>query len=98
KDYSIRTDRENEDEIGALIEQFNDMLSQLGKHDSDLRAAASDAREKGHCLDTIISNIPLAVVARDIRDGNKVLLWSHGAEKIFGVGARDIVGPASYQK
>ncbi len=92
KDYSIRTVKENEDEIGTLIDQFNEMLSQLGHHDGELRAAERDARERKHFLDTIINNIPLAVVARGMQGDNRVLLWSHGAEKIFGVRADDIVG------
>ncbi|HTK85743.1 MAG TPA: histidine kinase dimerization/phospho-acceptor domain-containing protein, partial [Patescibacteria group bacterium] len=98
KDYSIRTVKENEDEIGALIDQFNDMLSQLGHHDSDLRAAERDARERKHFLDTIINNIPLAVVARGMQGDDRVLLWSHGAEKIFDVRAEDIVGTNRHEQ
>ena len=36
KDYSIRGEKQSEDEIGLLIDSFNDMLSQIQKRDSEL--------------------------------------------------------------
>ena len=98
QDYSIRTVKENDDEIGTLIDQFNEMLGQLGKHDNDLRLAERDAREKKHFLDTIINNIPLAVFASDMQNDSKLLLWSRGAEKIFGPKAEEIINTTKYKK
>jgi two-component system, NtrC family, sensor kinase len=39
KDYSIRVSRGGNDEIGQLIENFNDMLSQIGNRDHALQQA-----------------------------------------------------------
>jgi signal transduction histidine kinase len=36
KDYSIRGEKQSEDEIGHLIDSFNDMLSQIQKRDYEL--------------------------------------------------------------
>ncbi len=37
KDYSIRANKESEDEVGTLIDSFNDMLVEIEKRDSSLR-------------------------------------------------------------
>jgi two-component system, sensor histidine kinase len=37
KDYGIRAVRETEDEIGSLVDQFNDMLCQIQKQDGELK-------------------------------------------------------------
>jgi signal transduction histidine kinase/ActR/RegA family two-component response regulator len=38
-DYSLRAAREGRDEIGALVETFNDMVSQAERREEELRAA-----------------------------------------------------------
>ncbi len=37
KDYSIRANKESEDEVGTLIDSFNDMLVEIEKRDSSIR-------------------------------------------------------------
>lgn len=39
KDYSVRAVKETEDELGSLIDAFNEMLSQIQQQDSALQAA-----------------------------------------------------------
>lgn len=39
KDYSIRAIRQNDDEIGTLIDDFNEMLQQIQRQDGDLKSA-----------------------------------------------------------
>ena len=91
KDYSLRAVKSYDDEIGALVDQFNDMLMQINRRDIDLLMAERETREKTHFLDTIINNIPLAVFAKDVRNGSRIVLWSRKAEEIFGIRADDIV-------
>jgi signal transduction histidine kinase/AmiR/NasT family two-component response regulator len=38
-DYSLRAARQGEDEIGTLVETFNDMVSQVERREEELRAA-----------------------------------------------------------
>ena len=37
KDYSVRAEKKSEDEVGHLIDSFNDMLAQIQQRDNDLR-------------------------------------------------------------
>lgn len=39
RDYSIRADRRSSDELGTLVDAFNDMLAQIQNRDSELREA-----------------------------------------------------------
>ncbi|TAL27108.1 MAG: response regulator [Alphaproteobacteria bacterium] len=98
KDYTVRAAKAYDDEIGALVDQFNDMLQQISRRDSDLRTAEKETREKTQFLDTIINNIPLAVFAKDVRNDSKIVLWSRKAEEIFGISANDIVNAANDDK
>ena len=98
KDYTIRAVKQYDDEIGALVDQFNDMLLQINKRDIDLRRAEMTTREKTHFLDRIINNIPLAVFAKDMQHDSKIVLWNRTAEKIFGISAADIINTANNDK
>lgn len=46
KDYSIRARRYNEDEIGQLVEDFNEMVAQIQTRDSKLRDVNETLEEK----------------------------------------------------
>ena len=95
ENYGIRAVKESDDEIGALVDQFNDMLLEINRRDIDLRMAERETREKTQFLDTIINNIPLAVFAKDVRNGSRVVLWSRKAEEIFGISSTEILNVAN---
>lgn len=44
KDFSVRAKRQTEDEIGALTDTFNEMLTQIEERDSQLRESAERLR------------------------------------------------------
>jgi len=48
KDYSVRAVKESEDELGSLIDAFNEMLSQIQQQDSALHAAHSNLEARVH--------------------------------------------------
>jgi signal transduction histidine kinase/CheY-like chemotaxis protein len=39
KDYGLRAEKQSEDEVGALIDSFNEMLTQIQKRDTELQEA-----------------------------------------------------------
>ena len=41
KNYSVRAEKESEDETGLLVDRFNEMLSQIQRRDEELRTAQS---------------------------------------------------------
>jgi len=42
KDYSIRADKQSNDEIGYLVDKFNEMLAKIQTRDEELQSAHSD--------------------------------------------------------
>ena len=46
RDYSVRAEKAGEDEVGALILSFNNMLSEIQRRDQDLRGAQTALRER----------------------------------------------------
>ncbi len=46
RDYSIRAARRSSDELGTLVDAFNDMLNQIQRRDSELREAKEALEER----------------------------------------------------
>ncbi|MCB9367435.1 MAG: PAS domain-containing protein [Calditrichaeota bacterium] len=46
RDYSVRANKIGNDEVGALIDAFNNMLSEIQRRDQDLRGAQKALRER----------------------------------------------------
>lgn len=46
RDYSIRAGKQSEDELGRLVDAFNDMLDQIQQRDTSLRHAKEDLEER----------------------------------------------------
>lgn len=58
KDYSIRAENEREDEIGRLIDSFNEMIAAIENRDSAIRESEWKYR-------TLIENLPLKIFYKD---------------------------------
>ena len=54
KNYALRVDKQSDDEIGQLIEGFNDMLSQIQKRDEHLEHFASELKENNEELKAFV--------------------------------------------
>lgn len=54
KNYALRAEKQSSDEIGQLIDGFNDMLSQIQKQDEDLEHIASELKESNEELKAFI--------------------------------------------
>lgn len=46
KDYSVRVDKTTQDELGSLMDAFNEMLGQIQRRDEQLAAYSEDLEEK----------------------------------------------------
>ena len=46
RDYSIRAGKQSEDEVGVLIDGFNEMLEQIQNRDAELRRAGEDLERR----------------------------------------------------
>lgn len=76
RDYSLRAGKSGEDELGRLVDSFNEMLSQLGEHAAELRSIYDSAH------DAIIT----------VTSEGDITSWNKGAEHIFGVAESEVRG------
>lgn len=73
RDYSIRARKSSGDELGVLVDAFNEMLEGIQFRDSGLRkalidrgAALAEAENARHFLETTLGSIGDAVISTDI--------------------------------
>ena len=55
KDYAVRAQKENEDEVGVLIDSFNEMLAQIQKRDTELQEARLTAERANQAKSNFLS-------------------------------------------
>ena len=113
QDYSVRAPRTSNDELGRLIEGFNEMLNEIQKRDEALRSAHGNLEQRVEertqelrhenaertrmesFLNSIVQNLPVAVVIKDARD-LRFVLWNKANEGICGITSEEAVGRSDY--
>jgi PAS domain S-box-containing protein len=89
RDYSIRAGKRSGDEVGVLIDGFNEMLEQIQKRDTELRHAREDleerVNERTRELKQEIGDRQHAQEALHESEERIRLLMDSTAEAIFGV-------------
>jgi PAS domain S-box-containing protein len=89
RDYSIRAGKHSEDEVGVLIDGFNEMLGQIQIRDSELRHAREDLErrvdERTLELEQEVADRQRAQEALHESEGRIRLLLDSTAEAIYGI-------------
>ena len=89
RDYSIRAAKHSEDEVGVLIDGFNEMLEQIQNRDTELRHASEDlecrVNERTLELEQEVADRQRAQEALHESEGRIRLLLDSTAEAIFGI-------------
>src|SRR5260370_15494436 len=90
RDYSIRAGKQSEDEVGVLIDGFNEMLAQIQIRDAELSSARDDlerrVNERAVELEREVADRQLAQEALHESEGRIRLLLDSTAEAIYGIG------------
>jgi diguanylate cyclase (GGDEF)-like protein/PAS domain S-box-containing protein len=77
-------------EVGALADNVNRMAQALERRHADARAATEELQRARDTLAAVIDASPVAIVCSDTN--RRLLLWSRGAEQIFGYQAGEVLG------
>ena len=95
RDYSIRAMKYSEDEVGVLIDGFNEMLEQIQTRDSELLRARTDLE---HRVDERTSELQLEMADRQraqeaLHESEEQirLLMDSTAEAIYGINREGII-------
>jgi diguanylate cyclase (GGDEF)-like protein/PAS domain S-box-containing protein len=78
------------DEVGALADNFNRMATALERRQAEARCAADELQKAKDTLAAVIDAAPVAIVCSNTE--RELLLWSRGAEQIFGSRAEEVLG------
>ncbi len=89
-DLSHRTTVHTRDEVGTLANNFNQMAAALELRRQKVRTARGEMRQAKDTLATVIDTSHVAIVCCD--PDQSVVLWSRGAERMFGYGAEEALG------
>lgn len=82
RDYHVRVDRAGSDEVGRLIEDFNQMLEQIAQREAALHSSESELRRVNTSLETQVHETRQAL--QQLRDTQTQLLQS---EKLASLGS-----------
>jgi diguanylate cyclase (GGDEF)-like protein/PAS domain S-box-containing protein len=89
-DLSHRTAVRTADEVGALADNFNQMALALEVRRQRGRRARQEVRQAKDALATVIDTSQVAFVCVD--PDQSIVLWSRGAEQMFGYAADEMLG------
>ena len=89
-DYSVRIERQSDDEIGKLYNEFNRMLEQISIREQERDQASMELRKLQHYLSNIIDSMPSVLVGIDKQ--GKITQWNLKAKEVTGVDAENAQG------
>lgn len=97
KDYSLRAEKTSNDEIGLLIDRFNEMLEQIRKQNASLRDSDNQIRLITDSLPILISYVSEEQVYRFVNKAYEQ--WFNiPRSRVIGRTVHEVLGEESYRK
>ena len=90
KTYKLNLKSKHEDEIGRLVNAFNDMFSQISNRENERDLAISQLKDNEANLKLILDNMVDGVITTD--ESGLILTMNKAAEIMFGYPAKSITG------
>src|SRR5271170_6398979 len=101
KNFSARAVKESDDELGQLVDGFNQMIAQIQQRDNALRHINKELekRVESRTRELLEAELKFHSVVQSANEGiisadhrGKIISWNRGAEKIFGHVEADVLG------
>ncbi|MDX1434797.1 MAG: HAMP domain-containing protein, partial [Gammaproteobacteria bacterium] len=83
-DYETQLPETGEDEVGFLVESFNDMTRRLARARDETRRSQQQVEDQRRYLETVLSQLSTGVLTFD--EGGRLFTSNKAAEQILGVG------------
>ncbi len=103
KDYSMRVARQGGEELGSLIDSFNDMLTQIQERDSHLEKRVAERTraeqklaESKHFLDQIINTVADPIFVKDRL--HRGVLVNDAFCQLMGCGREYLIGKSDHDQ
>jgi signal transduction histidine kinase/HAMP domain-containing protein len=87
RDYTLRASKHSEDEIGAAVDAFNQMLDRIEQADAAVRLAGEQSRNHARILQSVLDNMGEGMAVADSRGA--FVIWNPAATRILGKGPFD---------
>jgi PAS domain S-box-containing protein len=101
KNFSVRATKESDDELGQLVDGFNQMIAQIQQRDGALRNINKELekRVENRTRELLEAELKFHSVVQSANEGiisadqhGKIISWNQGAEKLFGHTEADVLG------
>jgi len=101
KNFSVRAVKESDDELGQLVDGFNQMIGQIQQRDGALRNINKELEKRVESrtrelleaelkFHSVVQSANEGIIAADHR--GRIISWNQGAEKMFGYAEADVLG------
>ncbi len=94
-DYSLRIERESDDEIGLLYTRFNEMLEQIGYRDKVSKEAQLEITLTNEKLNLILDNAPFGFL--HYNEKGIITTCNRGHEEIFSLNRESLIGKSLFE-
>jgi PAS domain S-box-containing protein len=88
KNFGVRAPKYAEDEVGLLVDGFNEMLGEIESAEAALRAAHAES-------ELFINSVPSILIGTD--NAGKITRWNLAATNVFGFSAGAVLGQPLWQ-